>query len=184
MKFITYFLLFNVLLSVDGSLFGAQDNSKTPGIAQSSEPVYDPREVDIKATILFKPKAEYTPEARRNNISGAVLLEVILSSSGEVRGIKVLNPLPYGLTDSAINASRKVKFKAAIKDGRPVSQRTKFEYNFNIWEKIYYGDRSKMVYYEQGCSNYSKIALSDKIYFKSSKDAKKAGYKKAEDRCP
>jgi TonB family protein len=184
MRFTTYLLLLNAVLIFGGPLFCAQDRSTSTGGAQSIEPIYDPKEVDTKAAILSKTKAEYTDEARQNYISGVVLLEVILSSSGEIREIKVINPLPYGLTDSAIKAVRKVKFKPAAKDGRPVSQRTKFEYHFNIWEKIFYGDRSKMAYYEQGCSDYSQIALSDKIYFKSSKEAKKAGYQKAKDRCP
>ncbi len=191
MKFITYFLLLYAVLSFEGAPFFAQDNSKgnsanskNSEAIQGAEPVYGPKEVDTKAVILSKPEPPYTEEARKNNISGAVLLEVILSSSGEVRDIKVLSRLPYGLTDNALKAVRRIKFKPAIKDGHPVSQRTKVEYNFNLYDKIYYGDRSKMVYYEQGCSNYSNIALSDKVYFTSSKEAKKAGYKKAKNRCP
>jgi len=119
-----------------------------------------------------------------NEITGAVLLEAVLSPSGEVRDVKVLKGLPYGLTKNALESITRIKFKPAIKNGRPVSQRMKFEYNFNLYDKLYIGDRSKMVYYEQGCSDYSNIALSDKVYFTSRKEAKKAGYKKAKDRCP
>src|SRR5687768_9100015 len=154
MRHIVYIMLFNAVLTFNGSL-SVVHNSKSSRAVQSSEPAYDPKEVDVKATILSKPKPEYTDEARQNYFSGMVSLEVILSSSGEVREIKVLAKLPYGLTDRAIKAVRKIKFKPAIKDGRPVSQRTKVEYHFNLWEKTYYGDRSMMVYYEQGCSNYS-----------------------------
>ena len=184
MRYIVCFLLFYAALSFQGARFVAQDNSKSSGTVQSAEPVYDAKDVDTKATILSRPKPQYTNEARQKYFSGAVMLEVVLSSSGEVGEIKVLEKLPYGLTDSAIKAARQLKFKPATKDGRSVSQRTKVQYAFDIWEKIYFGDRSRMVYYEQGCSNYSNIAPSDKVYFKSSKEAKKAGYSKANERCP
>jgi len=184
MRQILSFIVFLAVLSFDGALLVAQDNSKIDGTVQSGEQVYDLKEVDTKAVILSRPKPEYTDEARQKYFSGTVLLEIILSSSGKVTGIKVLDKLPYGLTDSAIKAVRQIKFKPAIKDGRPVSQRIKAEYHFNLWKKIYFGDRSKLVYYEQGCSQYSAIALADKIYFKSSKEATKAGYTKAKEGCP
>lgn len=182
MRRIVYLLVFCAGLVISSVVFVGH-HSKSQA-AQGSEPVYDPKEVDTKAVILSRPKAEYTNEARQNNFSGAVLLEVVLSSSGTIEDIKVVSPLPYGLTDRALKAVRKIKFEPAIKDGSPVSQRTKVEYHFNIYERVYFGDRSKMIYYEQGCYNYSNIALSDKIYFKSSKEAKKAGYSKAKERCP
>jgi TonB family protein len=184
MRQIPFFILFFAVLCFDGALLVAQDNSKSDGPVQSGEQVYDPKEVDTRAVILSKPEPDYTDEARQKDFSGTVLLEIILSSSGKVTEIKVLDKLPYGLTESAIKAVRQIKFKPATKDGRPVSQRIKAEYHFNLWKKIYFGDRSKLVYYEQGCSQYSAIALADKIYFKSSKEAKKAGYTKAKDRCP
>jgi len=191
MRLISYFLLLHAVLSFGSAPLLARDNSKENSsssknseAAQSDEPTYGPKEVDTRAVILSNPEPPYTEEARKNEIAGAVLLEAVLSSSGEVRDIKVLRGLPYGLTENALKAVMRIKFKPAIKDGHPVSQRMKFEYNFNLYDKMYFGDRSKMVYYEQGCSDYSKIALSHKVYFTSRKEAKKAGYKKAKDRCP
>ena len=134
--------------------------------------------MDTKAVILTKPKAEYTAEARRNVITGVVLIEVILFTTGEVKNIKVLSQLPFGLTDNAIEAVQKVKFKPAIKDGRSVSQRAKFEYNFNLY-KLFVGNRSTKIYYDDSCIDFSSIPLNDRIGFVSRQEAKEFGYKKA-----
>jgi len=179
MREIIYTFLVFITLSLGSTDIFAQDNK----ISQSNEPIYEINEVDTKAIILSKPKAEYTKEARQNVVTGAVLLEVILSSTGEVKGIKVLSQLPHGLTDKAIEAVQMVKFKPAVKDGRSVSQRVKFEYNFDVY-RLFVGNRSTGVYYDDNCSNYSNIPLSDRIGFVSRQEAKKAGYKKAKNKCP
>jgi TonB family protein len=90
-------------------------------------------EVDQRARLLSKPEPHYTEDARKNQISGTVMLRAIFSSSGEVVQIQALNTLPYGLTERAIAAARQIKFVPAIKDGRPVSVYMQLEYNFNLY---------------------------------------------------
>lgn len=94
---------------------------------------YSPSEVDRRARLLSKPEPQYTEEARRNQISGAVLLRAIFTSSGEVVQIRALNTLPFGLTEKAIAAAREIRFVPAMKDGRPVSVVLHLEYNFNLY---------------------------------------------------
>lgn len=89
--------------------------------------------VTIKANILSKPEPLYTEEARQSQISGMVRLRMVLSFDGKVRHILVLKGLKGGLTEMAVNAARGIKFKPALKDGRPVSQFVTVEYNFNIY---------------------------------------------------
>lgn len=91
------------------------------------------REVTQKARIRGKPEPLYTESARKFGITGTVRVRVILSASGEVRGITLVTRLPHGLTQKAIEAARRIKFEPAIKDGRPVSQYATIEYNFNIY---------------------------------------------------
>ncbi|HKV36609.1 MAG TPA: energy transducer TonB [Pyrinomonadaceae bacterium] len=94
---------------------------------------YSPREVDQRAHLLSKPEPQYTEEARRNQITGTVVLRAIFSSSGEVVQIRALQALPFGLTEQAIAAARKIKFEPAMKNGRPVSVHLHLEYNFNLY---------------------------------------------------
>lgn len=90
-------------------------------------------DVEQKARLLSKPEPKYTEEARRNNISGTVMLRAVFASSGEVVQIRALNALPFGLTERAIAAAREIKFEPAKKDGRPVSVAMQLEYNFNLY---------------------------------------------------
>jgi TonB family protein len=91
------------------------------------------RDVDRKARILSNPVPLRTDEARRNNTVGTVVLRVVLEKSGEVTNIRVVQGLPDGLSEQAVEAARKIKFQPAIKDGRAVSQYLQIEYNFNTY---------------------------------------------------
>ena len=97
----------------------------------TGEWIYTGREVDVKARLLTKAEPNYTEDARKNGISGTVILKVVFAKNGEVQNISVVSGLPYGLTERAIVAARKIKFTPAIKDGKPVSMWMQLEYNFN-----------------------------------------------------
>ena len=95
--------------------------------------ILPPREVEQRARLLLKPEPQYTEEARRNAITGTVMLRVVFSSLGTVEQIRALQSLPFGLTEKAIAAARKIKFVPAMKGGRPVSVWMQLEYNFNLY---------------------------------------------------
>lgn len=90
-------------------------------------------EVDQRPRLLAKPEPQYTEEARRNQVSGTVVLRVVFASSGEVVQVRALNTLPFGLTERAIAAAHQIKFVPAMKNGRPVSVYMQLEYNFNLY---------------------------------------------------
>ncbi len=94
---------------------------------------FSPREVTQKARILARPEPQYTEEARKNQVSGTVVLRAVFSSSGQVTNIRAVSGLPYGLTERAIAAARQIRFSPAMKDGRAVSQHIQIEYNFNLY---------------------------------------------------
>jgi TonB family protein len=105
---------------------GAGYGAGASGIMRTSE-------VDQRARLLSKPEPQYTEEARRNQISGTVMLRAVFASSGEVVQIRALNTLPFGLTERAIAAARQIRFVPAIKSGHPVSVYMQLEYNFNLY---------------------------------------------------
>jgi TonB family protein len=86
-----------------------------------------------RARVLSKPEPQYTEEARRNQITGTVVLRVVFSKSGEVTNIRAVSSLPYGLTERAIAAARQIRFLPATKDDHPVSVHMQLEYNFNLY---------------------------------------------------
>jgi protein TonB len=89
--------------------------------------------VTQRARVLLKPEPQYTEEARRNQITGTVMLRVVFSRTAQVTNIRVIQSLPFGLTEKAILAARQIKFSPALKDGRPVSVYMQLEYNFNLY---------------------------------------------------
>jgi TonB family protein len=121
-------LMLETLSSLNGFLMPKDSQS---GNAPQAEPAaYAPHNVTEKARILSRTEPEYTPWARRMGISGTVILRGILGADGKVKNIRVVESLPYGLTEVSIRAARGIKFRPAIKDGRPVSQYVQIEYNF------------------------------------------------------
>lgn len=110
-----------------------QDGCCGPGRGRGTDATFTNREVEQRARLLSKPEPHYTEEARRNQISGTVMLRVVFSSTGEVSQINALRTLPFGLTERAIAAARQIKFVPAMKGGRPVSVHMQLEYNFNLY---------------------------------------------------
>ena len=94
---------------------------------------FSPSQVNVKARILSRPEPQYTEEARKNQVSGTVVLRAVFSSSGQVTGIRAVSGLPNGLTERAIAAARQIRFTPAMKDGHAVSQYIQIEYNFNLY---------------------------------------------------
>jgi TonB family protein len=95
--------------------------------------VYTQPEVSQRARVLTKPEPQYTEEARRNQISGVVVLRVVFASSGEVTNIRAIKLLPFGLTEKAIGAARQIRFIPATRNGQPVSMYMQLEYSFNLY---------------------------------------------------
>jgi protein TonB len=104
-----------------------------PGPGNGRERTFKGSEVDQRARLLSKPEPQYTEEARKNQVSGTVMLRAVFSSSGEVVQIRALNTLPFGLTERAIAAARQIRFVPAMKNGHPVSVYMQLEYNFNLY---------------------------------------------------
>lgn len=95
--------------------------------------IFAPKDVTVKARILSRPEPQYTEEARKNQVSGTVVLRAVFSSGGQVTNIRTVSGLPYGLTERAIAAARMIRFTPAMKDGHAVSQYIQIEYNFNLY---------------------------------------------------
>jgi len=83
--------------------------------------------------ILAKPEAEYTEEARRNKVTGTVLLRIMFAETGQITQIRVLSGLPYGLTERAIAAARQIKFEPAELNGKKVDYPVRMVYKFELF---------------------------------------------------
>jgi TonB family protein len=83
--------------------------------------------------ILSKPRAFYTKLADEKCIEGVVVLKITFYANGQVRNIKVVKGLPYGLTEQAITVAKRIRFEPAMKRGKPISVTKKVSYTFTIY---------------------------------------------------
>ncbi len=65
-------------------------------------------------------KADYTEDARRQNLSGDVVMEIVVRADGGVGDVKILQGLGGGLNDRAAQAVRQWRFAPATLRGAPV----------------------------------------------------------------
>ena len=70
--------------------------------------------------ILSKPRPAYSEEGKAKKIEGDVLLQVVFMASGDVKVVRVVQGLGYGLDETAEAAARQIRFKPAQQDGQPV----------------------------------------------------------------
>ena len=71
-------------------------------------------------SILREVKPDYSEEARRRNLEGDVVLEIVVRRDGSVGSITVLQGLGSGLDQRAVDAVRQWRFRPAQRLGTPV----------------------------------------------------------------
>ena len=113
-------------------IYGQVGTPQSPATVDANR-VYPGKEVDKKARVTKKPEPSYTKDARKHEVEGTVVLRCVFTASGRVTNIYVMSELPDGLTERAIEAAKKIKFKPAMKDGHPVSMYMELQYNFNVY---------------------------------------------------
>jgi TonB family protein len=95
------------------------------GDSEAAKPEASKKHADVgplqtPVEILFKPKPDYTDEARQLKLEGEVLVRVLFTATGEVRLLNVVRGLGHGLDETATLAAQQIKFKPAQRDGQPI----------------------------------------------------------------
>jgi TonB family protein len=84
-------------------------------------------------TILRRPRAAYTDDAREHNVQGTVKLAVTFLANGTIGSIRLVQGLASGLDRNAFEAARQMKFLPALVDDQPVDVTKIIEYSFTIY---------------------------------------------------
>lgn len=119
--------------NVGGGDFNAGGGGPGGGGGGDYSRIFTGKDVTTKARLISKPEPQYTEDARKNQVTGTVVLKVVFASNGSVQNIRTVSGLPYGLTERAIAAAKQIKFVPATKDGHQVSMWMQLEYNFNLY---------------------------------------------------
>ena len=122
-----------ILLSLAIAIF--QTNA---GLTQKQEnvcagPIYGGNDVTQRAKIRKMTAPTYTEEARAKRVEGTVVLTAVFCRDGKVTDVEVVEGLPYGLTENAVETTRRIEFDPAEKDGEAVSQRFRRECHFSLF---------------------------------------------------
>lgn len=99
------------------------------GLAQTNQPSQSTE----LPKITSKPAANFTREARENNLQGIVQLRVTFKKNGKIGKIKVVRGIEGGLTEQAVAAAKQIKFEPARKNGKPVTVTKLIEYTFTLY---------------------------------------------------
>jgi hypothetical protein len=83
--------------------------------------------------IVMKPRASYTEVARKNNTQGTVQLRVAFLADGSIGTVSPITTLPFGLTEQAIIAVRKMVFIPKKVNDTLVPTVKTVEYSFSIY---------------------------------------------------
>ena len=81
---------------------------------------YRPGSGIVAPRLLREVKADYTEDARRANIEGDVILEIVVRRDGSVSDVRLLSGLSRGLNERAIAAVRQWRFAPATRLGQAV----------------------------------------------------------------
>ena len=88
---------------------------------------------DVKAPVaVHRVEPLYPDEARQARISGIVILETTIDRNGVMKDVRVLKPLPFGLSQAAVDAVKQWSFKPGTKNGEPVDVISNLTINFML----------------------------------------------------
>lgn len=82
---------------------------------------------------IFSPDPEFSEEARKAKVAGAVLVYLEVDENGRPVHVRVARGIGLGLDEKAVEAVRQYKFKPAMKDGKPVRVELAVEVDFKIF---------------------------------------------------
>jgi len=94
-------------------------------------PVYLGSELTHRAKITSRSNPSLTPEALAHGVHGRVVVEAILCRTGRVTDLRVVEGLPYGMTERALASVLQTRFTPAEMNWHTVSQKIRFEFGFN-----------------------------------------------------
>lgn len=113
-----------------GALLGT---AQSPQPASTVAPATPKTFTFTKLLVIDKPTPGYTEDAREKRIQGNVKLSVVFKANGQIGDVTVLQPLSHGLTERAVEAAKKIRFRPKALNGEPMDEVTTVEYVFSLY---------------------------------------------------
>lgn len=130
-KVVTAPLTFILLMPLLVIAARAQNQNPNNSSQTCRGPIYTPKEVTRRAKLTRPLDIRITEEARGYDVHGRIVIEAVLCRTGRVTDVRVVESLPYGMTENALEVVRSLGFTPAEKNWHTVSQRQRFEFGIN-----------------------------------------------------
>jgi len=138
--------LFLASVCLNSATISAQTGSGTAspaavaptGVPPNGAAIVEPKRVGGAVStpvILSKVDAKYTDEARKANVSGTVLVNLLIDEQGNPSNVHVVRGVGMGLDESAVAAVKQYKFQPATENGKPVLVQINVEITFRVKSK-------------------------------------------------
>jgi protein TonB len=94
--------------------------------------VYRPTNGVTPPRLIKAGRADYTAEAMRAKVQGAVKLEIVVKTDGTVGEVRIVRSLDrvFGLDDAAVKSLKDYRFTPGTKDSVPVPVLVSMEVSF------------------------------------------------------
>jgi TonB family protein len=117
------------------------DNSEistsTPSIPELADArSLAPGDIVTPPQVVDRPFPKYPPSALKQQITGTVLLKVLVDETGRVSDIKVVRSSHPLLADAAVEATRRWRYKPATLNGQPVAGWIEATHDFTLSRAI------------------------------------------------
>jgi periplasmic protein TonB len=119
---------------VGGKVGGTGTGAEGNGSGDRAQPA-GPLRVggDVKAPVIVsKYEPKYTEPARQARVTGIVIVEATINKQGEVENVNVIKGLPMGLSDQAVDAVKRWRFRPGTLNGEPVDVIFNLTVNFKM----------------------------------------------------
>lgn len=123
--------LFIILLLIFPFTAHGQKAIQKNGEEKCGGPIYAIQGVTRRARITLPLDIKITEDARAHSVHGRIVVEAVLCRTGRITDVRVIESLPYGMTENALEAVRRLTFLPAEMNWHTVSQRQRFEFHIN-----------------------------------------------------
>lgn len=80
--------------------------------------------------LLTEIRIPYPVEAKKSQVQGAVVMELLIDAEGRVRDVALIEGPGFGLNEAALNAIKGFKFSPAKIQGKGVAVKIRYAYRF------------------------------------------------------
>lgn len=101
-------------------------------VAEGNADAVSERDVNVPARLLSSSPLVYPPVARKAEIETDFPVEIVVDANGRVAAARAVSRVGYGLDEAALRAIREYRFSPALRAGRPVRVRMRWNVQFRL----------------------------------------------------